>query len=204
VVKSFTGHRNFAISGITHLSDELLPKRIEIFKDAFPNISRIVFFYNPYKVNFKLQSKLVKKTAELLGLEYLGLTIVSRQSLMDYLKTLKLKKNDGILIFPDALGMANADLQIKISHKLKIPLMVLDNAFIEKGGCIGYSPSFYYVGLQAASIANMLFQGIKAENIPVQYPDKIELIVNLKEIEMLGLFDKFNKDYLIFAEKVIR
>ena len=204
VVKSLNNHREFPITGVNHLSYELTPKRVEIFKDAFPKIKRIVFFYNPDKKYFKGQTELVKNVADKLNIECKGFPIKNRESLINYLNNIELEKTDGILMFPDAIGVASVDLQIKISHKFKIPLMILDNVLMDKGGCIGYSPSFYDVGIQSATLAKMIFNGVKAENIPVQYPDKLELAINLKEIKKLNLFNDFNKDYLNFARKIIK
>ncbi len=203
VVKSFKKHDK-QITGISHMGYELVPKRVEIFKDAFPTLKRIIFFYNPYKKYFKKQIDLVKKPAKYLGLDYKGYTITKREDLLNYVKTIKLTPQDGILMFPDAIGMANADLQIKLAHKYKIPLMVLDNVLIGKAGCIGYSPSFCTVGEQASNIANLIFKGVKPSDIPVQLPDKIELAINLKEIKNLDKSIIFNKFYLNFADKVIK
>ena len=107
-------------------------------------------------------------------------------------------------MFPDAVVMANVGLLLKFSKEKKLPLMVLDNVILKKGGCIGYSPSFYQIGVQTSFMAEKIFSGVFPGNIPVQMPLKIELSINIKEIERLGLLNKFNKKYLIFADTVIK
>lgn len=192
-------------TGIAHIAAKLIPKRLEIFKDAFPEIKRIVYFYN---LNTKYKNerlKMIKFACRYLNLKYLAIGVKDKNDLFNKMNKLKLdNKSDGLFWYPDALVTAYPQVYFKLSHKFKVPLMVLDNVFISKGGCIGYSPDFYEVGKQSSFIAKIIFDGGKPQNIPVEYPEKILLKINLKEIKQLGLFKFFNKKYLNYADEIIR
>ena len=204
VVKSLSKPGGY-LTGVSHIAAKLIPKRLEIFKDAFPEIKRIIFFYN---INTKYKNerlKMIKLGCKLLNLKYVAIPINSKEDLYNKAKKLTLNhESDGLFWYPDAFVTAHPDVYFSLSKKFKVPLMVLDNIFIYHGGCIGYSPDFYCVGKQSAFIAKIILNGGKPANIPVEYPEEIQLIINLKEIKKLNLFSFFNKKYLNYADKIIR
>jgi len=67
---------------------------------------------------------------------------------------------------------------------------------------MGYSPDVYNVGFQAAGMAVQVFHGVKVGSLPVQNPDKIKLMVSLKEARALDL--AISRDILRRADEVIR
>ena len=204
VVKSLTKPGGY-LTGVSHIAAKLIPKRLEIFKDAFPEIKRIIFFYN---INAKYRNerlKMVKKGCNLLNLKYVAIPVKSKKDLFEKANKLSLQHDsDGLFWYPDALVTAHPEVYFILSRKFKVPLMVLDNIFITHGGCIGYSPDFYCVGKQSAFIARIILNGGKPSEIPVEYPEEINLIVNLKEIKKLNLYTYFNKKYLNYADKIIK
>ena len=124
--------------------------------------------------------------------------------MLNEINKFKTEKGMGLFLFPDADAVSNLDLIIKFSRDNQMPLMVLDNQMLLKGGCISYSPSFYKIGKQSAYIAQQIFNGVAPKNIPVEIPNDIELAVNYKEIIDLGIEFYFNKNYLFYADEVIK
>jgi len=202
LVKSLESSGN-NFTGVTHAAIELLPKRLEIFKDMFPYIKKCYVFINPLEKFLNTQLKYLKTPAKFLNIKIQPLYVTNRKRIEYIVKNLSLNpKSDGIFMSASALPMANVDLLIKFSRKNKVPLMVIDNIVLKQGGCVGYSPDFYSVGFQSSYIADKIFKGALPENIPIEYPEKIQLTINLREIKKLNL--KFNKNYLIYADKVIK
>jgi len=196
---------NGCFTGVSHIASKLVPKRIEIFKSVFPQIKRIFVFYNS-STNYKNETiDKVESTAQNLNIEPIIIPIKDINDLTKKTSDISLSnESDALFWAPDAFMTANSDIYYSLADKFKVPMMVLDNIFIEKGGCVGYSPDFYEVGKQSAHIANLIFSGAQPANIPVEYPEKIFLVINLKEIKRLGLEKYLNKDYLHFADKIIK
>ncbi len=196
------------LTGVNYLAFDLLPKKVELFKDAFPFLNSLIFFYNPEKSNFYIRKgdilNNLKKISSLLNIKLYPLSSKNRKEMINQISHFKVRKDMGILMFPDADALANVDLILKFSKNKKLPLMVIDTNLLKKGGCISYAPSFYNVGKQSALIAEQIFKGVFPGNIPVESPKDIELIVNYREIKKLGLTFYFNKQYLLYADKVIK
>ncbi|HCW93449.1 MAG TPA: hypothetical protein DHM44_07185, partial [Flexistipes sinusarabici] len=107
----------------------------------------------------------------------------------------------GIVMMPHPLFVKEFDRLKSFAMENRIPVMVIDNSLIDKGGALGYSPTFYEVGYQSAYIAVSIINGHKASDVPVQFPDKIQLALNLKILKKMGI--NFNESYLAYANRVV-
>jgi ABC-type uncharacterized transport system substrate-binding protein len=84
--------------------------------------------------------------------------------------------------------------------RLRIPIAVLERSlesrtpaifgtalWVGHGGLISYGPDAYAEGIQAASLVARILGGTKAGDLPVEGAERIDLAVNLKTAELLGL-----------------
>ncbi len=191
------------ISGVSHISMPLIAKRLLLFAEAFPGMKRVAFIHNPEeKFLAAAINRLTAKAAAASGLELVN--VHARHCSEMKAACARLSKNDvdGIFMVPDTLSMAMFGDLLACSRREKLPLMVIDNQLLEKGGVMGYSPDVYDVGFQAAGMAVHIFHGIKVGRLSVQNPDKVKLVVSLKEARALGLH--ISRDILRRADEVIR
>ncbi len=91
---------------------------------------------------------------------------------------------------------------LKASRRDKIPVMVGDELFMERGGFACYCPSVLQGGRQLARLIDKVIRGEKPADIPVEVNNKVELIVNLKVARQLGI--EIPKQMLYRAERIIR
>lgn len=91
---------------------------------------------------------------------------------------------------------------IALSSKHKLPIMVLDNKLLEKGGVLGYSPSFYSIGRQSANMAAKILRGTHPGRLSVQNPTHTQLVTSMKEVKRLGL--TLPESFLVNSDEIIR
>ena len=197
-------HPGADITGISHVSKELLPQRLLLFKKAFPDIKRVAVFYDPDEEI--LQGSFDQLYFHQAALDY-GITLVvkrvhNRQELQSVCRQLTAADVDSVFMFPDALSVASFKAFLQLSHRLRIPFMVIDNVLLQRGGVMGYSPDFFAVGVQAARTVEQILTGISPGDIAVQNPEKVKLIVSLKEARKLDL--EVSEDILLQADEVLR
>jgi len=78
-------------------------------------------------------------------------------------------------------------LIIALADRHKLPAVYFDRTPVAEGGLISYGPDLVSQFQQAASYVDRILRGEKPANLPVQAPNKYELVINLKTAKVLGL-----------------
>lgn len=191
-------------TGVSHISIELLPQRLLLFKKAFPDLRRVAVFFDP-EVDISrrcLEDGQLWQAAADSGLDLQVFRVSSLAELKKGFVTLGRQGCDGLFMIPDPLSVVHFKEMLLFSRQAKLPLMVLDNRLLLQGGVMAYSPDFSDVGCQSAMIVEEILRGAVVGDIPVQNPDRVRLVVSLKEAQTLGL--EISDDILLLADKVIR
>ncbi|MCD6292134.1 MAG: ABC transporter substrate-binding protein [Deltaproteobacteria bacterium] len=197
-------HPGGNFTGVSHLSIELLPQRLLLFKKAFPEMQRVALIFDPdVEVSKRsLSQGFLRRAALDIGLKLEIIHVHNHNEMVKKCRDFTADRADGLFMLPDPLSVAHFGDLIKLSHRLKIPLMVIDNMLLQRGGVMGYSPDFYGVGVQAAIIVEQIFKGVSPGDIPVQNADKVNLVISLKEVKELGI--TINDEILLQADEVLR
>lgn len=192
------------MSGISYIAFELVPRRLMLFAEAFPDMKKVAVFHDPNEKGLSRNNDNpeLKAAAREADVELVEFHIHSKDDLRKTCAAITRRTVDGIFMLPDALSAASFDVLVQLSRREKLPLMVIDNMLLAKGGVMGYSPDFYDTGFQAAAMVKSVLKGVDPGELPVQNPDKIKLKVSLKETNRLGLM--ISPQFLIKADEIIR
>ena len=98
--------------------------------------------------------------------------------------------SDGGLIMsgpPSSVQQSLRDLIIMLSARYRLPAVYPTRAFVTAGGLIGYAPDNIDQFRRAAGYVDRILNGEKPANLPVQQPNKFELLINLKTAKAIGL-----------------
>jgi len=79
------------------------------------------------------------------------------------------------------------DLIIALAARHKLPAVYFDRTHVAEGGLVSYGPDLIGQFRQTASYVDRILKGEKPANLPVQAPNKYELVINLKTAKALGL-----------------
>ncbi len=172
------------VTGVSSLQTELAAKRLEVLKTLTPAVRRVWLIY--YSVDLGT-TPMVSKTLEAgqrLNLEVLPKGVVDAGELKRVLR--EVQRQDAVLV-PEG---SNPDLTIAIieqSLALRVPAVFGTALWIGYGGLISYGPDYYAQGVQAAALVAKILRGARPQDLPVEGAEKIDLAVNLKTAELLGL-----------------
>ncbi len=111
-------------------------------------------------------------------------------------------KADAVLISVSAAANEAIDSIVKSAHESRIPTVSQTGGTAEKGVILTLAPSPVEQGEAAARIAARLLKGEKPSSMSPQVPKLVELVLNLKEANAMGL--KVPIDLLTDATKVIK
>ena len=172
------------VTGVSSLQTELVTKRLEVLKQLAPSVSRVWLVY--YQVDLGTTPMITKalEAAQKMKLELSPKGLVDAGDLKRVLG--EVKRGDALLA-PEG---SNPDLTIAIierSRALRVPAVFGTALWVGYGGLISYGPDYYAQGVQAAGLVAKILRGAKPQDLPVEGADKIDLAVNLKTAELLGL-----------------
>ena len=102
---------------------------------------------------------------------------------------------------PQRLMGQSRKLLARLALMHRLPLTVDTRAYMEPGALMSYGPDTPAIFRHAAVYVDKILKGRKRANLPVEQPTKVELIVNLKTAETLGI--TFPQSILFRADELI-
>jgi putative ABC transport system substrate-binding protein len=90
---------------------------------------------------------------------------------------------------------------LKSAEQHRVPLICPYRQFTHDGGLMSYGPDTADVFRRSSSYVDRILKGERVGNLPVQSPDKFELVVNLKTAKTLGI--SMRESFLLLADEVI-
>ena len=175
------------ITGIANLRAELSAKRLELFKEAVPSMRRVLLTYDPRNTEEREALASAKSEASRLKLMLIVNSITDPLEIEPALAKLKEGVQDGILIVQSGTNLNIPGRSLQVATSNKIPTMYPASFWSQVGGLASYGPDQYFQGRQAARLAHRILTGTHPRELPVELPDRIEFVINLKTAKGLGL-----------------
>ena len=97
------------------------------------------------------------------------------------------ESNAGLVVTPHAVTFINRDLIVALAARLRLPALAPGEFYAKAGGLISYGIDNISQFEQGAGYVDRILRGAKPADLPVQYPTKLDLIINLKTAKALGL-----------------
>jgi len=172
-----------ALSGI---GGELTAKRLQILGELVPD-AVIGVLVNPTQAFSDLSREAIEKAGQALQVKIVFAPVSTDAGLDPAFASLAGQHVGAIL--PEAepfLGNSWRRL-VLLAERYKIPMIQEWREAVEAGGLVSYAPSLRWVYRQTGSYAAQILNGAKPADLPVIAPTRIELVVNLKTAEALGL-----------------
>jgi putative tryptophan/tyrosine transport system substrate-binding protein len=109
--------------------------------------------------------------------------------------------NGGLIVGPHAVTLTNRDLIVAMAARLRLAAIYPVAFYAQAGGLISYGLDPVNQFQQGAGYVDRILRGTKPADLPVQYPIKLQLVVNLKTAKALGL--AISESFLQRADEVI-
>jgi putative ABC transport system substrate-binding protein len=200
LIKSFS-HPGGNMTGVTDLDLELDSKRLEIFKEMIPGLTRVMFPYDKNDSFSVAQEKTFRDSARRLKITLIEKPILHLDEAKAIFDDLKRTEVHGIMV-PRSLSFNIPGLAVEITAQKRIPTMFFGPWYVDQGGIASYGPDFYKSGRQASRLVDKILKGTDPREIPVEVNNDIEFVVNLKVATALGI--KITPEALYRATRVIR
>jgi putative ABC transport system substrate-binding protein len=183
-VVSKLAHPGANVTGVSSLQTELVAKRLEVLKTLAPAVRRVWLIY--YNVDLGTTPMVTRalETAQRMKLDLMPKGVLEADELRRVLR--EVRRGDAVLA-PEG---SNPDLTVAIIERtlaLRVPAVFGTGLWIGYGGLVSYGPDYYAQGVQAATLVAKILRGARPQDLPVEGAEKIDLAVNLKTAQLLGL-----------------
>ncbi|MEG6569356.1 ABC transporter substrate-binding protein [Thermoanaerobacterium thermosaccharolyticum] len=187
---------------VTGTSDmEPINDQLKLIKDLVPGAKRIGIIYNAGEVNSTVQVKIAKDDAASLGYSIVEATVSNSSEVNQAAQSL-VGKVDAIWLPTDNTVASSVAAIIKVANSAKIPVVAAEKGMVEGGSLATLGISYSDLGYQAGSMAIKILKGGKPANIKVETAKNLQLIINQKEADAIGL--KIPDSIMKKAQEVIK
>jgi putative ABC transport system substrate-binding protein len=175
------------ITGVTELSTELSAKRLEILKDALPDLRRVAMLWNAADLGMTLRYHAAEDAARILGVKVQPLGVREPDEFDHAFAEMTRERPDAILMVSDALTMLNRKHVVEFAKTNRLPTIFENGSIVREGGLMSYGPNQSAIGERAAELVARILRGTRPADLPLELPTRFEFLINLKTAQALGL-----------------
>jgi putative tryptophan/tyrosine transport system substrate-binding protein len=175
------------VTGVTTLSAEVGPKRLELLHELVPTATIIALLVNPTNPYADTMSRDLQAAAGTLRLQLYVLRASNERDIDDAFATLVQLRADALVIGFDTFFSSRIEQLGALTVRHTVPAIYQFREFAAAGGLMSYGSSVTDAYRLAGLYAGRILKGEKPADLPVQQATKVELVVNLKTAKALGL-----------------
>jgi putative ABC transport system substrate-binding protein len=174
-------------TGLSLMTNDLSGKRLELLKEAVPNLSRVAFLVDRIDPNRERAIKANQVAAEALGILLWAAEIAAADDIEPVFAKIVQERADGVawagggVLFVERARMGAAAM----THRL--PAMVVIAEEVPYGLLMSYGQDIPDYFRRAVVYTDKILKGAKPADLPVEQPTKLKLVLNLKTAKALGL-----------------
>jgi putative tryptophan/tyrosine transport system substrate-binding protein len=176
------------VTGFANLEGSIIGKYLELLKEIAPRVTKVALFYNPETATFAhIYLDRFKVAAETLGVKATTPQFRTMAELETIMAAQAREPNGGLIAMPDGFNTANRVPITSLAARYRLPAIYPTRPFADAGGLMSYGNVISDNYRRAASYVDRILKGERPSELPVQFPVKFELVVNLKTARALGL-----------------
>ena len=190
------------ITGLSTLAPEISGKRLELLKEVLPKLSRVAVLGTSTSPSTAQALKETELAAAVLAVNLHYLDVRTSQDVATAFKTASKGRADAVLVLGGPVLAAQRSQLANLAVNNRLPAIYWRSDIVEDGGLMSYGVNLPDLNRRAATYVHKILNGTKPGDLPVERPNKFELVINLKAAKQIGL--TIPPNVLARADKVIR
>jgi putative tryptophan/tyrosine transport system substrate-binding protein len=190
-----TGVKNVArpegnVTGFPVLFPTIGGKSLELLKEAAPQIRRVAALMTAESFRRgNAYMTAVDEAALALNVKVIATPFNARSDFEKAIDAFAGESDGGLLILANnfTADPNNQELMRELAEQRRLPAIHWDKRYPHRGGLMSYGSDFVDLFPRAASYVDRLLRGAKVSELPVQYPTRFELVINVRTAKALGL-----------------
>lgn len=176
-----------SITGISDNAVTLSTKRLDLIKQAVPNLKRLAMLWNRDDLGMSLRYEASANSARAYGVAVQALGVREPDDFNGVFETMDRERPDAILMVSDSLTILNRKRVFDYAAQHRIPALYEYDVMAREGGLMSYGPDLKESVERAADLVARIFKGAKPADLPFEQPTRYPFVVNLKTAKATGI-----------------
>jgi putative ABC transport system substrate-binding protein len=189
------------VTGFVNLEASLGGKWLELLLEIAPGLKRAAIMFNPDTAPISIFMPSLETAAGSLKIVAISTPVHSDVEIETAIIALGREPGGGLVVVPDGFMLAHRRPIISAATRNNVPAVYTQSDFARDGGLLSYGIDSVDSSRRAATYVDRILRGEKPGDLPVQFPTKFEMAVNLKTAKSLGL--AVPQSLLLRADEVI-
>jgi putative tryptophan/tyrosine transport system substrate-binding protein len=173
------------MTGFALYEYEIAAKWVEILRELAPRTVRIGVIYDPANAAQGHLPYLERALSP--GMQLMPFAVRNSSEIEEAIERIGSEPNDALIVLAGPLTAINRDLIVISAVRHRLPLVYPYRYYTAGGGLFSYDPDTVDQYRLAASYIDRILKGEKPADLPVQFPTKYILVINLRTAKALGL-----------------
>jgi putative tryptophan/tyrosine transport system substrate-binding protein len=175
------------ITGCALFEPSLGGKWLELLSGIAPGLTRAAIMFNPDTSSASAYMPSVETAARSLNVVPIVAPVHSDGEIETAIIALGREPGGGLIFIPDLFMLAHRVPIISAAARNNVPAVYPQSRLAREGGLLSYGPDGSDLARMAITYVDRILRGEKPGDLPVQFPTKYEMAVNLKTAKALGL-----------------
>jgi len=176
------------VTGALYQVEDLLAKQVQLTLEVIPGIDKIGTLASSVGVSSRpFQRDVEPKIAARLKIATIPISVEKPKDLESAFDAFARHKVQAVLAYVDPLLFVYRNQLAELALKRQLPLIAGQREFVEAGGLFSYGINLVDNFRRTAAFADKILKGTKPGDIPIEFPTKLEMVINLKAAKALGL-----------------
>ncbi len=189
------------LTGVSDVSAEVTPKRLELLKEFAPSLRRVAVLWNADDLAMTLRYVASEAGARALGVSVQPLGVRASDDFDRAFGAMNRDLPDAILMVSDPLTNLNRKRVFEFAEAHRLPAIYEYDFIARAGGMMSYGPDLDESLDRVAALVDRILKGAKPAELPFEQPTRFRFVLNLKTAKSLDL--TVPPTLLSFADEVI-
>jgi putative ABC transport system substrate-binding protein len=175
------------LTGLSTMATELEGKRLELLREVRPGLTTVAVLLNTANPYSAIAWNQTQVSAKALGLRLQPVELRGPEEFKAAFAKVARQRPQAITMVADRSLLAHRTQILDFAAKERLPGMYPYRDLVVAGGLMSYSPSYEDLFRRSAAYVAKILKGAKPADLPVEQPNRFELVINLKTAKALGL-----------------
>jgi len=174
------------VTGVLFRTEGLAGKQVELALQLIPSIGKVGLLVNVAS-GVIIDRQDAESASKAVGIKLIPAEVRKADDLQAAFEALANEQVQAVIVLVDGMFFAERERIASLAGAIRMPAIYGFRDHVDAGGLISYGVNLAENFHRAATYVHKILKGAKPGDLPVEFPTKLELVINLKTAKALGL-----------------